>query len=131
MWDRFLGITLGHGFRVWLLLLWAIGFWVLGWFVLWQADRCDLIVPACAEGKQAQLPEFCALACSLDLLLPVVNLHQEDNWRPDTSKGARLLRWDIPWAGHILQYYVWLHILAGWLLVTLGVAGLTGIVRRD
>jgi hypothetical protein len=33
--------------------------------------------------------------------------------------------------GSVLRWYRWSHILAGWLLTTLAVAGFTGLVRKD
>ena len=52
-----------------------------------------------------------------DLLVPVINLGQRDNWRPASEKGYRI----IPAALGTL----------GWLLTTLIVAGFTGLVRRE
>jgi len=119
-WDRFLGFTVGHGHRVWYLSFPALFFFLLGTFIFQQAKSADLIVPACANADAAaqRVGRFCPWMYSLDVLLPVVNLHQEEVWRPDPTN--RLLRW-----------YFWAQILAGWFLATLLVAGLTGIVRRE
>ncbi len=60
-------------------------------------------------------PGFQPLVYALDTLLPVVNLHQQDNWIP---RGAA-------------QWWAWTSILAGWVLTTAIVAALTGLLKRD
>lgn len=54
-------------------------------------------------------------AHSLDLFLPLVNMHVDEKWEPET-------RW--------LQAYVVLHVMVGWLIVPLLVAALAGVMRR-
>ncbi len=36
-----------------------------------------------------------------------------------------------PTIGHFLRGYRWLHIAIGWFLITVGVAGVTGLVRKE
>jgi len=55
-------------------------------------------------------------AYSLDLFLPLLNLRYDESWEP---------------ADKLRVGYVLLHAMAGWLLVTLLVASLAGIVRRQ
>jgi hypothetical protein len=62
-----------------------------------------------------EYPEFMPLVYSLDTLLPIVNLHQEDYWLP-TGFG----RW-----------YLWFHIGLGWFFTTIAVVGFTGIIRKE
>jgi hypothetical protein len=57
---------------------------------------------------------------SLDVFLPISNFHQEEYWMPRAN--------DV-W-GYLLLCYFWVHIALGWMLTTLGVAGLTGLVRK-
>ena len=57
---------------------------------------------------------------SIDVFLPIVDFYQEGAWRPDTAAF---------W-GQLVRYYLWLHITLGWVLTTLWVAGLSGLVKR-
>ncbi|CAA9375388.1 MAG: hypothetical protein AVDCRST_MAG93-8772 [uncultured Chloroflexia bacterium] len=52
---------------------------------------------------------------SLDLFLPVVNLHVDENWQPN---------------GLGRQIYAVFHSMVGWILVPLLLASLSGIIRR-
>jgi hypothetical protein len=52
---------------------------------------------------------------SLDLLLPVVNLHFEDQWEPRN-----------PW----LRAYAAFQVVMGWILIPLLLASLAGFIRR-
>ncbi|MEE8516862.1 MAG: hypothetical protein V3T02_09520, partial [Alphaproteobacteria bacterium] len=58
---------------------------------------------------------------SLDAFLPIVDLHQEKYWLPDASKDYGL--------GYLI--YLWLHIMSGWLLTSVLIAGLTNLVKKD
>jgi hypothetical protein len=63
---------------------------------------------------------FNAIVFSLDVFLPIVNLHQEEAWLPK-SGGAGSLAW----------LAIWIEIIAGWVLSTLIVASLTGLIKND
>ena len=67
------------------------------------------------NGELKQYPKFSAIIYSIDTLLPIVNLHQEDYWMP--VGGMRL--------------YMWGHIAAGWFFTTMAVVGFTGLVRKE
>ena len=54
-------------------------------------------------------------AFSLDLFLPLVNLHIDENWVPE---------------GILLQSYAILHAMVGWLVIPLLLAALAGIMKR-
>jgi len=78
-------------------------------------------------------PEFQALVYSVDVFLPVVGLHQASHWMPDATKDFKLAfseKMSTPVSGKALWWYVWLETAAGWVLTTLFVVCLTGLVRR-
>ncbi len=54
-------------------------------------------------------------AFSLDLFLPLVNLHVDEKWTPN---------------GPMLQAYAVVHAMVGWLIVPLLIAALAGIIRK-
>jgi hypothetical protein len=104
-----LRITIGHGYRPWLALLWAVAIVVPFALLVWQAPE-GTFVPT-TEGTMGS-PQ--PLAYSLDTFLPIVDLGEAKQW---TVTGR-------------LQWATWAVILLGWTLSTIFVAGFTRIVRN-
>jgi hypothetical protein len=73
------------------------------------------------QPKAASYPRFNAFIYSADTLLPIVALEMQAFWIPDDRTGAG---W---WA----RVYLWVHIVVGWALSLLAVAGFSGLVRSD
>ncbi len=73
------------------------------------------------------------LLYSLDVFLPFVNLHQQHYWWPDAeAKGeCTIAGYPIRVEGSLVLYYLWLQIIAGWLLSAIFIAGVTGLIRND
>ncbi|HUI25185.1 MAG TPA: hypothetical protein VL403_03800 [Candidatus Kryptonia bacterium] len=91
--------------------------WALGWSALFVAIGCWLFRQKHMEPREPGGDQpYSAFWYSLDLFLPFVNLYAKDEWRP--TKGRRF-------AAH----YMRVHTLAGWILVPLGLAALSGIVK--
>jgi len=154
-WSLFLGATLGHGYAVWHVGVIALAIVALGWAVFWLGENAGLMVPispraiaAAPEAPSAEAPgdrgatpqqpnpqehlALCPIIYSLDVFLPIVNLRREERWEPESTRGVTVLTW--PWAltwGGLLWRFLWFETLSGWLLVTLALAGLTGLIRRD
>jgi hypothetical protein len=61
------------------------------------------------------------LAYALDVLLPVVDLHQESKWLPADER---------PW-GSWYTGLTWVLISSGWLLTSAVVGGMASILRKD
>jgi hypothetical protein len=94
-------------------------------------------------------PHFNAFVYSLEHAIPLVPLGQKDHWRPnpsiagtepklspgflrmatETKAGNHYLLPRIRAIG-FLQLWPWFQIVLGWVLATLFVVGLTGIVRK-
>ena len=83
-------------------------------------------------------PPFFPLVYSLENSVPLIKLGQVDRWQPNPSSQVPVQR-NQSWGwrlqsfvtnGRFLMYFRWGQIMVGWLLATLFVAGLTGIVRR-
>jgi hypothetical protein len=79
-----------------------------------------------ASGKQT----FNPLIYSLDAFLPIIDLHQETRWLPVPGVPCSPGGGGLP-CGTILRWYLWAHILAGWMLTTLAVTGFTGLIRTS
>jgi hypothetical protein len=137
--------------------------WVVGTITFSVGHQFDLIVPAdprlylddrYVENEQWKIdeyPKFQALVYSLDTLVPVLNLHQEENWHPATrtipapsgKAQAHAFAEDctqsntvINWLAcprnylYLLKYYTWLHIIMGWILTTVAIISFSGVFRK-
>jgi len=112
IWNSLLYWTIGYGYRTWQAGLWLLGFLLVGWVVF--AEAYPSYMTATKAPGQA-LPHFQPFVYALDTLVPVVDLHQQDNWIPQG----------------LAQWWAWVSILAGWVLTTAVVAALTGLVKKD
>jgi hypothetical protein len=157
LWRRILKYTVGYGYEPWLALCWAFVFIACGYILFALGYRDGVFAPtdkdAFAEFHADQpMPgyqPFNAFVYSLDTFLPIINLGLKDNWMPDPNlqprpkavEGTYLgdfvsyqfrnrAGWHFFHSGQALRVYFWIHVLFGWGLITLFVAGFTGIIRR-
>jgi hypothetical protein len=140
-WKQYLGHTIGFGYRPGRAFWRALGFIVLG-SILFGIGFQNGVVTATysntnVEGEiinqeKSSVPKFNALMYSIDNFIPLVEFHEAENWLPDGNKGALL--YDFGWwefrTGSLLCAYMYVHIFSGWLLTTLLVVGLSGILRQ-
>ena len=117
-WDVLLDWTLLYGWQPWrplvvgvLALLVAIG-------LVFGAQEAQLIV-----GQSDRKSSFHSLVYALDVFLPIIDLGVESSWTIDTS-GDSQLAWIVTW-------YLWFVKVVGWGTITLALAALTGMVKRD
>ncbi|MEO3748771.1 hypothetical protein [Plantactinospora sp. B5E13] len=96
----------GYGFRTWLAGIWLVGFWALG--------TASFVLDPSVPRNPAEAPAHNPTLQALDLLLPIVNLGHDNAWKPS---GAT-------------EYVAALLIIAGWVLTTAVVAGLTRTLNR-
>lgn len=142
-WKLLLKWTIGYGYRSLQALVWMLLFVLLGTLLFGWGHRIGAVVPTENEAHDSYLQHhrlpagyqpFHALVYSMDTFLPLVELHQEDYWLPNPESAPRrrlpLLRLELN-SGAFLRAYLWVHILAGWVLTTLFIAGLSGLVRND
>jgi hypothetical protein len=100
-------VTVGYGYRTWLAAIWLAGLLACGTWIFDRAYPADIVWAG--DGG----PPFHALAYTLDVLLPIVDLGQQNAWQP---QGAAM-------------YWSWAFMGAGWVLTTAVAAGLTGLAR--
>ncbi|MGD1803818.1 hypothetical protein ACP6PL_00005, partial [Dapis sp. BLCC M126] len=65
---------------------------------------------------------------------PNMILHQQTYWLPNPKKSGKipLILFKVKIAevsGPRLRWYLWFHIIFGWILTSLWVAGFSGLVR--
>lgn len=122
LWSWVLGATIDYGYRPEKVVLrFILPIIVLGILVFSWAHSAGLVAPAGSPDAALSTPYFEPVGYSLDVFLPIVDLHQESAWEPNLAMPG----------GRLIQYYLYLHILAGWFFTTLAVAGVTGLVRSD
>ncbi len=148
------GLLAGYGYRPLTAICWMLGVCVL-WAVLycfaglqgWFAPTNPLIhnnadiIAGCqkeAGGRQfnwttcSAVPPayttFQPLIYSADLILPLVDLQQENEWAPMVvqSDGRSSL-----WGGICVRWLMWIEILFGWGMSLLLVAVLGNLVKKD
>lgn len=116
LWNVFLHWSVGYGRTPLRAVLWSALFLVIGFLVFWYQENRE---PETGEATPALFRAFWSLWYSFDLFIPLVKL-----------PGAKV---PIPKANDRFVYvyllYVRVHMLAGWLLVPVGVAAWTGIIK--
>jgi hypothetical protein len=137
VWAGFLKQTIGYGHRPLLAILWSLLIVLFGWALVTIGGRCGVMRPTWPESIPASASvsyeELHPLLFSLDVFLPFVDLHQEHYWWPDAKASGYFPVFGrrIRMSGRALRYYLWLQVIAGWLLSAIFVAGVTGLLRND
>lgn len=99
-------LTVGYGYRTWQALSWLTGLAIAGTIVYGHAHMTALT---------AHPPAFQPFIYTLDVLVPVVGLGQKAAWQPN---------------GGPLVWFNFALTVAGWVLATAVVAGLSGVLKR-
>jgi hypothetical protein len=136
-WGDFLKDTIGYGHRPMLAIFWSLAVIWMGWLMVTLGERAGVMRATWPENPPATektvYQRLYPLLYSLDAFLPFVNLHQEHYWWPDADRSGEctIFGWKFGVRGSLLQYYLWLQIMSGWLLSAIFVAGITGLLRND
>jgi hypothetical protein len=137
LWAKSLNATIGYGYAPLRALAWSLAVVLAGWAAVWMGKRAGVMRPTYPENSPPSAAdpyeELHPLLYSLDVFLPFVNLHQEHYWWPDAAASGKcvVLGRVIRLRGRTLRHYLWLQIVAGWLLSAIFVAGVTGLLRND
>jgi hypothetical protein len=134
LWGWLLKWTIGYGFYPWRALVGLVFLAAVGWGLFRYGYLSGAMAPTdkdayCFFRAQERPPDyyqrFTASVYSLENSLPFVNLGQKDHWTPDPNpEGSRRMP-------GFLRWFRWGQVLLGWLLATLFVAGVTGVVRKE
>jgi hypothetical protein len=116
-------------------------FWIANWlgWIKPSGDDGDLIFmtpngPIVGEqsrsaGINRAYPRFSAFRLSLDALTPVINFYQRDYWCPTCFNfGAAPLKAVL--ISRFIYYYFLFHILSGWVITTVLVIALSGLIHQ-
>jgi hypothetical protein len=149
LWYHLLGRLIGYGYKPWRAVPIAIGIILLGWIFFATGYSGGLITPPgdsaytttekfpvpdpCdgTRGISTSYPVFNSLVYSIDVFVPVVDFHQANYWLPNANRGDRVVKIG-PWplhTGGLLLFWLWAETVFGWVLSTLFVVGITGLVR--
>jgi len=134
------GLLTGYGYHTWRPLLVGLLLVGIGWGLFHGGARAGVImrvegdefVPVDSAVSLVQ-PHFYPLLYSFDIFLPVISFGHADLWAPNETIKRPMLNVGvhvIPISGFVLFCYKWGLNVAGWVLTTLFIAGLTGIIRR-
>lgn len=127
-----LDATIRYGFQTWRALAGLMGLYAIAFSAfLFAQHQQGLITPAntlaaahvhpTAMECVAGYPCFYPAGYAVDVVFPLINLHQADNWRANGHHP-----WGWPWVAG-----TWVATGLGWSLATLVVVGYTGLARRD
>ena len=83
------------------------------------------------KDKYKYYPVFNSFVYSLEVFVPLVKLGLDDFWQPVASRYVKIKLFgrSLIITGSVVRWYWWGHIIAGWVLTTLWVAGLTGLAK--
>ena len=133
----FLKKTIGYGHRPMLTVFFMLGVIVVGWAIVAIGKRAGVMRPTWPENPPASektnYPRLRPFLYSLDVFLPFVNLHQERYFWPDGDAAGDCVIFGgrLGIRGSVVQYYLWLQIMSGWLLSAVFIAGVTGLIRNE
>jgi hypothetical protein len=106
IWSTLQDITVGYGYRSWRAMLWLALLLVLGSLLYGLAPPQPLRV--------GEAPHFNPIVYTLDLLLPIVDLGQQNAFNPAGTE----------------QWFAYLLVAAGWILATTIAAGIARVITR-
>jgi hypothetical protein len=129
--------TIGYGYYPFQALWGVAGFILCGYLLFKFGYMANAMVPCNDEHAYAYFvangepppyyPSFSPLLFSIDSFLPILNLSRHTvYWIPNHNRTLGVVRRTL---GLWLHLWLYIQIIAGWVITTLFVLGLTGIIR--
>lgn len=114
-WNWFVGRFVGHGYQPWRAGLVLAAIVVIGWVLFG-----DAFARGAMDATGGEVPDPEPVMYALDVALPIVDFHQ-NFWIPDPHAPR----------GELYRAWYWFTIGAGWLLTTLFIGGISGLLKKD
>jgi hypothetical protein len=147
VWSGTLRGTIGFGFHPARALWWLAALTILGTLIFSAGYAAGSLGPSEADAyKQFRASgivppnyeHFNPLIYSLENSFPLIRFGQTDHWQPalepswqhaNSSWISGYLAWMV--SPRSLRWIRWIQILLGWFFTTMGLAAVTGIVRKE
>ena len=119
------GAFAGYGHRPLRLVMATAALWIGCAGVYWAAADSGLMAPTAPPQSGRSAAPLRPLAYSLDVLVPLIDLHQRQRWAPllTADQGAD--------PAALVQALTWFEALCGWLATLTLLAIATGLTDRD
>ena len=141
--------TIGYGQMPLWALWWLLGLVILGSVFYGLGYLGGIVTPTEKEAyagfrtlgyPQDSCPEFNPVIYSMEHSFPLINLELKDHWQAGGNSAVRpVVHWKVLVqiqdkglvlrSPALLRAWLWIQTIAGWVLATLFVAGLTGVVK--
>ena len=146
-WYNVFGRLIGYGYAPSRAFFISLGMIALGWLLFHLCYVGNIITPADERGYvkdpagqivledgrrrfSEDYPKFNALVFSLESFTPLLKLDQSESWTPNANRGVSIHFLGLHFTtGSLARVYLWFHIVAGWVLTSLWVGGITGLVK--
>ena len=147
-WYACFGNLIGYGYQPWRPFFMSLGLILVGAFLFRRAYATGLVAPTKESAYvnhdgtslnpppnqrpiAESYPRFSAVVYSLESFTPLLKLDQSSNWAPNANRGTplHLGRLRLGTTGSWLRLYLWVHIILGWVLTSLWVGSITGLVK--
>lgn len=146
-WYQVFGRFIGYGHRPLRAVVASLVIVTAGWILfyigyvhclMWPTSEKSVVVDLRGEPLtwknrlqvSKDYPRFNSFAYSLEAFIPFVNLGQNSSWQPNASRGTVIGLGRIKFSsGTLLRVYMWVHVIAGWILTTLWLGSFTGLVK--
>jgi hypothetical protein len=142
LWYGFFGKVIGYGYRPWRAFWISVALIVIGCLLFNSGYNSKIVTPteekafvvyAEKNGKgdhSERYPVFNPFIYSVETFVPLLKLGISQYWMPNASSGLPVnLGIVVLPTGSLLRWYLWFHIIAGWVLSALWVGGITGLVK--
>ena len=153
LWRCFLDISIRYGYVPQRIFVATVAVWLCCGFIYKLAEEQHIIAPTtagyflhqdldqcrakdysnsttCYAGKWPEYVTFDPFVFSLDVILPVVNLRQEDAWQPmDRPLEIRIGTQSYPFL--YIRWVTWLETLVGWGFAIMLTAFVSGIIKKE
>lgn len=149
-WYNCFGRLIGYGYEPWRAFAGSVALVLFGTFLFQVGAEHGLMSPAKESAYvkkngaliivdtqvneerklSEEYPPFNEFVYSLESFTPLLKLDQSANWTPNSNRDAfQIGPYTFPLSGGFLRYYLYFHIVMGWLLTSLWVGAVTGLVK--